>query len=531
MVGTYLHYFSLQTVNCSTAASQGIIPFFQSKEWFWRIWTVQELALADEVSVIIGEKTISWKMIEAILGRYASSLDSETNLVDDKSLEWIRLSRIRSTIRHQLRGGNSLEMNYQILNHLSDNRATDPKDMIFGVQKLIKNCPSLPVPDYKKSVEQVYEETVVAAIRDTQSLAIFIHSRIPYNGSRVLPSWVPDWSCRIGLDLSDTTDKNSRNHSVLRIHYLLDLNPDHDDAPMTILNVFIGPFATRNSKYRLPSEFVKGQLPVSILSLGTLEYLAPAPFTSEGTFRYEELLSRWLQFMPEELIQSTEKDDRRLEKIMSHFETFSTNSPGKKTNKSEREFLDWMRLMVVRDPRMPSSYYLPDSGDSKTEGLSTYATYDIILRLRDQHPFITSTGHVGIAESRIQKGDLIALVRGADFPFVLRRKGEEHFNFIGCAYIWGAIRGELWHFGSGGNIKERFSSVAGTLMRRAVDIGQDGISPGSSLNAWKSLFTHGEARQGWRGIDWDRTFGQLDRLKRALLDEPDDSELQKVILV
>jgi hypothetical protein len=528
MVGTHLHYFSLQTVNCSTAASQGIIPFFQSKDWFWRIWTIQELALAEEVSVIIGEKTLPWKLIEAILDRYTSSLSSETDL-DDKSLEWIRVSRVRSSIRHELGAGGGLKTNYQILNRLSDNRATDPKDMIFGVQQLIKNCPSLPDPNYEKSVGQVYEETVVAAIRDTQSLAIFIHSRIPSNSSLTLPSWVPDWSCRLGLDLSDTTDNNSRNHSILRIHYMLDLNPIHEDAPFTAFNVFLGPFATRNSKYSLPSKCVKGQLPVSLLPLGTLRHLAPAPFTSEGTFKYEELLGHWLQFMPEELIQSTEKDDLWVEKIMSHFKTFSTNSPGRKTKKSEREFLDWMKLMVVRDPRMPSSYYIPDdSRTSKLSSLAAYSTYDVILRLRDQHPFITSDGHVGIAESRVQEGDLIALVRGADFPFVLRRNGEEHFSFIGCAYVWGAIRGELWHFGSSSNIKERFESVAGTLMRRMVVVGQDGVSPGSSLNTLKSLFTPGEAK---RGIDWDRAFGHLGRMKRALLDEPDDSELQKVILV
>ncbi len=62
---------------------------------------------------------------------------------------------------------------------------------------------------------------------------------------------------------------------------------------------------------------------------------------------------------------------------------------------------------------------------------------------RGRRPFLMSCGHLGVGPSEVQSGDEVVVVRGADVPFVVRRKpsGGGHV-LLGEAYVHGYMDGE-----------------------------------------------------------------------------------------
>ncbi|KAF2804945.1 uncharacterized protein BDZ99DRAFT_339206, partial [Mytilinidion resinicola] len=57
-------------------------------------------------------------------------------------------------------------------------------------------------------------------------------------------------------------------------------------------------------------------------------------------------------------------------------------------------------------------------------------------------PFITKKGHLVLASEHVQPGDVVALIRGAQVPFILRRQSSGQYQVIGEAYVDGIMDGE-----------------------------------------------------------------------------------------
>jgi len=57
--------------------------------------------------------------------------------------------------------------------------------------------------------------------------------------------------------------------------------------------------------------------------------------------------------------------------------------------------------------------------------------------------FITNDGRLGLAPSSTRAGDVVAFVRNARVPFVLRPAGDGRYYFVGEAYVRGLMHGEV----------------------------------------------------------------------------------------
>lgn len=59
--------------------------------------------------------------------------------------------------------------------------------------------------------------------------------------------------------------------------------------------------------------------------------------------------------------------------------------------------------------------------------------------------FTTDNGYSGLGDSRLQIGDLVCIMTGSSFPFVLRPIGAEagKFHIISRCYVYGIMSGEL----------------------------------------------------------------------------------------
>ncbi|KAH8749299.1 heterokaryon incompatibility protein-domain-containing protein [Hyaloscypha sp. PMI_1271] len=174
------------------------------RPWWTRIWTLQEAALAKEVSVICGTKSISLNPFYHTL----LVLQTDAMTVPPKL-------KIRPDIKHAI-----VEAMYdpcvnarlslwvdiiketkavELLELLSLCRvfaAKDARDKIYACIDLAKPIPGFNI-DYVTPSHQVYTRFVVAYISHTKSLSILKEAGrdVSTQGSgNQLPSWVPDWT-------------------------------------------------------------------------------------------------------------------------------------------------------------------------------------------------------------------------------------------------------------------------------------------------------------------------------------------------
>lgn len=56
---------------------------------------------------------------------------------------------------------------------------------------------------------------------------------------------------------------------------------------------------------------------------------------------------------------------------------------------------------------------------------------------------VTEKGHLGLAPEHVQTGDLVIIMMGSQVPLVLREV-QQHYVFVGDAFIDGVMDGEAW---------------------------------------------------------------------------------------
>ncbi|KAK4157040.1 heterokaryon incompatibility protein 6, OR allele [Chaetomidium leptoderma] len=95
-------------------------------------------------------------------------------------------------------GRAQVQFELQLLAEIRNMKATVPHDRVYSLYALFQTMGSgvtLPSPDYKKPIGQVFEEATIAYIRGRQNLDIIAITPPPERNSG-FPSWVPDWLTR-----------------------------------------------------------------------------------------------------------------------------------------------------------------------------------------------------------------------------------------------------------------------------------------------------------------------------------------------
>ncbi|KAF1841820.1 putative heterokaryon incompatibility protein 6, OR allele, partial [Cucurbitaria berberidis CBS 394.84] len=69
---------------------------------------------------------------------------------------------------------------------------------------------------------------------------------------------------------------------------------------------------------------------------------------------------------------------------------------------------------------------------------------EIIGKSLGRLPYITRKGHLVLGSEHFKRGDVVALIRGSQVPFVLRRQDQisGRYQVVGEAYVDGIMDGE-----------------------------------------------------------------------------------------
>ncbi|KAK4222586.1 hypothetical protein QBC38DRAFT_518818 [Podospora fimiseda] len=428
-------------------------------EWWRRAWTLQEIILPKKAMLVIGTYTIDFDMFsEAILHAerlgvfHENYFAPEFPTIEDELLYYLASSHERA--------------------------ATNSRDKIFAILGLFKpgelNGTGIQ-PDYSIEPEEIYRRATKVIIENSCNLDV-LGCCYPYKKRVVtnLPSWVPDWGSTGNLAEPLIKDAKGQPRTT------------HASGGSACWPVF-----RDNGKTLL----LRGYAFDTIAQFSVVQPRVYFDDIAEGSMDWlDEYFPR--EGFPVEWADNPDNPNRPLSDIAREIwelakgganlikhgtiqvasiagyaeqagrffaEIFSTGTkyPGPEgRTKTDEEYQKWLRTLnpVRRLKSREVDNYLPEpifnslgfvaglKNLAFADGNDTFGSY--IRHTTNRRVGITGNGRACLLPRLAEVGDHVVLLKGGRVPVILRPREDDNIDgpmeFIGEAYVYGAMDGELW---------------------------------------------------------------------------------------
>lgn len=380
-------------------------------------------------------------------------------------------------------------------------RATDPRDMIYGLLGLLSGCSIK--PDYIQATAQdVYMNLVEYCFTEEKSLDIVTLCR-RFSSTMELPSWVPNWTeCWDNTGDPDDIDLPS---SPLVLRYktgeLLRSFTDFNKPELLLPNAKAPILKAWSAHGSMPPVAVihksSSQLIARGVHIGTTAHLGD--FTNrrerDGHLFFFDVMSDWEEIVlksfgncHDESNQKSIMDvfDRCLEIMDSHLSRNHTEFKKERDDKfqkrkeqriqreskyrqSQTKYLGNISVVeafirtIITDldedyQRVTSSKYARfweiDVSQNAEWGLEIFA----LETATNRRLLVTDNGYIGLGPIKAEKGDHICIIYGCSVPLMLREV-DGWFKLIGEVYMHGLMDGEAVLLEKAGNLVEKEWSI------------------------------------------------------------------------
>ncbi|RGP76299.1 hypothetical protein FLONG3_5345 [Fusarium longipes] len=471
----------------SAQATRGAVAMLK-REWWSRVWTVQEMILAPTVIFMCGSLAASAPDVEYVCNSILMHTVSEAfdandagtfydlgDLISDPDGKFyiakMRLHRT-SSIKKEL--GTLLCLHRWL-------RAKDPRDKVYGCLGIAASLYGIE-PDYTISTVECYTRAAFKIISGSRSLEIFSALRTPscLKGSLTeLPSWVPDWSYDFTSIPDQEKGPSGINNPIIRENVRTPILIETRDAfPEWKASKSNLSFTTRLLEDR-KTLILKGFILDKVSSVGDkLVYPFPGPELSSDDVVADLIheLKRTSKIWAgiggvihtikgwQDLAFKT--PDLQLISGESRMDAFLTTLVSNRIRRDadRRNVLEYLEKSVRIGFEMPTSgkilnqlfisqiapkLYFKLLGYIKlhsidwSDMLSVGKSFTDIQWAFDHKIAITSSGYLCLVPWATESGDRIALLQGGRTPYVFR-KAEKKWNIIGDCYVHGIMSGEAW---------------------------------------------------------------------------------------
>ncbi|KAI1422657.1 heterokaryon incompatibility protein-domain-containing protein [Xylaria sp. FL1777] len=402
-----------------------------SERDFWsRLWIVQEILNAQSVNFYCGESDISWSILQSV---------SEIFKRHEADIKYhfprgMKGSRQGLSYAHTLgfQGPASLsilkprpeegpESLLDVLRICRTKLAAEPRDKVFGVLGILPESVQCHFPpDYNASLREVYTNVVDLLLHTTRRVDIICDAiYFPvYTRTVKLPTWVPDWShIPSTAALGSSYDFSAASN--------VDADFDFLDPPQ------------------------RTKLKVAAIYLDVLKIRG----NPVGTFcTLDDYLMAFLHWQVKpfvSLVADEEDPETRKRKDEAFCRTIAL---GKTPN--TRGAGSWMKMCYhvfasLISERLPS-LGLSDHLKNYVNQIEGIPPNDrrMILQNNCASPmegrcfFTTESGLMGMGSGFMKSGDIICVPLGCKTPIILRQDGNNEYRLVGDAYVDGYMTGK-----------------------------------------------------------------------------------------
>ncbi|KPI45460.1 uncharacterized protein AB675_560 [Cyphellophora attinorum] len=411
--------------------------------YFERTWTLSETGLAKTAIIQWGLATMPWSCLVELMLLIALRPDIRAHTgILNSGLIWDTFEDLWSAYRNSTTWRDELpytrsfprsESGISFISTLNNGRyyrATDARDHIYAFLSHpsadAAASDNLLVPDYEKSVDQIYLETALRVL-ETDSHPWTLLSCIDHTiespslkGGR--PSWVPRWN------------------EQFRVYWL-----GYPGMWYRAGNLDGSRFVCRYDG-ETQSLHLRG------IVLDTVSW-ASSPHLSADIVVEEQLKEQPIQCLWHELAQhegSAQRSiygaDQRARECAFSLVTIAGRSVDESPaeNDVEHHLTVWNAYKA----------FVSGKTSAAADGFLNHEVHRLIDNQRraldNRRLFCTEQGYYGVAHRTLRQGDVCCVLKGAGVPFILRRVdasdglGGSKFILVGEAYIQGIMRGEFW---------------------------------------------------------------------------------------
>ncbi|KAJ2896945.1 uncharacterized protein MKZ38_005089 [Zalerion maritima] len=410
------------------------------RDYWRRLWVVQEVLNAKAVDVYCGDSKVPWdifSLASRLFNRYRADLDYyfPAYSQDNKQKRASVISKGPYTYSQVLAfhgPGSLLDISQfqdngpdSLLEALCKCRkklSADPRDKVFGIlgvlpEEVREEFP----PNYSLSVKEVYTDVVDFLITTTGSIDIIceaIHFPL-HTSSHSLPSFVPDWS-----HIPQTGPMGN--------YYLFTAS-----GTSSAMTRFLDERRNKLEISAIPLDKI-GKYGISV---GTLCTLAD----------YLMAFLHWRAM----LLERHDDEDRDYDRLVK--ETFCRTIcldqvPEEFNDPSNSKWLTatfhvFAALIRDRLPFMPLdkelSYYADLEGIVRPEDRRAFLQLHFGGKMMGRCFCLTKSGRMGMGTGFMGSGDLIVVPLGCSTPILIRPEGGRgEYRFVGDVYLHGYMRGK-----------------------------------------------------------------------------------------
>jgi hypothetical protein len=426
-------------------------------EWWYRVWPVQEVILANRLRICLRDRVVDIEEISRALQTFQTSTKSLLQ-------ELILLHGFRALT--QSMGNDSQCREVTKLLFMTRHRSTsNPRDRVYGLLGVLTFLFGREFirADYGRSVADIYHEFAFKLIDRTGSLAV-LNQALGFASTQPMPSWVPDLDSRY-----EAYPEICRSESWLTYNASWQLAPrliygdDSQPAPKRLRceailfdAILSSPGDLRESWRSREVDELRRHWCCILSWLAQYHSFATSSTwaTDDAVIRYGAPLNFLRTFATTVMRGSPSSSDT--------WESFLACWPfsfPRGTNKAEQH--------AVFAPASSYAAQWLDNAMSNTsqQWIGTFVNYvcqrhysrlrpsqvsawscddDLWPNTAMQRFFVTHEGKPGLGPPNTQFGDVVAILAGGRVPYVLRLTSmDDEYTLVGEAYVLDAMQGEV----------------------------------------------------------------------------------------
>ncbi|KAH8586117.1 hypothetical protein B0O99DRAFT_645308 [Bisporella sp. PMI_857] len=402
------------------------------RDWWERIWIIQEFLLAREAVFCCGDWALPWESLEAA-HEFASQIG-----MDDSHLFYSFLksqSRSLAYCKAELFQGPSNLISLKILT--AKGQVSEPKDRVYALLSLAIGGDMILV-DYSKSLEKLYEEsTRQALLIQPQLTKLLTVAGVTPGVDPSIPSWTMKRydSSSVAMTLSSSLSSNATMGSEYELEF--------DGSKLRLmgfeLDIIVATGISGPALEDLSASY-KFDMERLILACAhgsrLCDGLSEEVYDTTGEPRIDAF---WQTIMGESLYNSYEHQRHQFEllKPILRIMKAATFLPLPYSWIPCQAFAIYL-FSVLGIPL--NSWILL--------GRRMFPEQDELTRCYGRRIASTARGFIGLVPREAEPGDRIFLLLGFDTPFVLRKSEKEsQYLLVGECYVHGHMEGREWDAG------------------------------------------------------------------------------------